>query len=227
MTSTLLFCIAEEAKSVSQLSIDQGHCWAFNRVDASQYSQNSTEFHNQFIPRAMREVSPEKDTPRVYYLVESKVCPDSSKGFKCQLQDGEPFESEFIGASQEECQNWAKRNWDDVNFIQENIIAIADERSARDGTLLLSYYCSTAEHAQLEFEGWGFLPPRSDTWYDFRIEPRGSDDLHTDLFFAPIETAYPTYFGRPEKFTNDAGVFDVSKASLYVSGIDSEQEDEL
>jgi hypothetical protein len=175
----------------------------------------------------MREISPEDSCPPIYYLVESKVCLDRSTGFKSQLQDGEPFGSEFIGASKEECQSWAKSNWNDVNFISKNIIAIADERSARDGTLLLSYYCSTSENAQLEFKGWGPLPPKSDTWYDFRIEPVGSDDLHTDLFFAPIETAYPTYFGHPEKFTNKTGVFDVFKANKYVAGMDSEQEDEL
>jgi hypothetical protein len=79
----------------------------------------------------------------------------------------------------------------------------------------------------LELEGWGPLPPKNDTWYDFRIESVGSDDLHTDLFSAPIETAYPTYFGRPEKFTNEAGVFDVFKANNHVAGMDSEQEDEL
>lgn len=175
----------------------------------------------------MREISPEENCPPIYYLVESKVCLDSRTEFKSQLQDGEPFGSEFIGASKEECQNWARSNWDDVNFISKNIIAIADERSARDGTLLLSYYCSIGEDAQLELEGWGPLPPKNDTWYDFRIESVGSDDLHTDLFLAPIETAYPTYFGRPEKFTNEAGVFDVFKANNHVAGMDSEQEDEL
>lgn len=40
--------------------------------------------------------------------------------------------------------------------------------------------------------------------------------------WATRDTAYPIYFGRPEKFTDESGVFDVFKAIPYVNGEESD-----
>ncbi|GFG23821.1 hypothetical protein IFM61606_03712 [Aspergillus udagawae] len=141
MTRTLFFCIAEEAKP--------------------------------FVPKALREFSTDPDNPPLlYYLVESRDCPSTGEGFRMRLQDGESFESDFINASKEECQNWALDKWLQpikFNFIEQSIIAIADERSPQDGTLLMSFYFGEDE-PPMEFNGYGPLPPKGNTWYDFRIQ---------------------------------------------------------
>jgi len=44
---------------------------------------------------------------RIFYLVELRTCPTSREGFKEQLAENEAFETEFIGASPQDCQKWA------------------------------------------------------------------------------------------------------------------------
>ena len=109
----------------------------------------------------MRGFSTEDNDHPLYDLVESNVCPDRREGVKIELQDGEPFHSDFIGASKEQCKNWALEKWYQakVKFIEPNVIAIADERSARDGFLLMSFYYPevSQEEPTFEFDGWG--PP--------------------------------------------------------------------
>jgi hypothetical protein len=177
----------------------------------------------------LREYSTEKDAPPLYYLVESNICPDKREGFRIELQDGETFNSDFINASKEQCQNWALDKWYQakVKFIEPNVIAIADERSARDGTLLMSYYYPevSPEEPTFEFNGWGPLPPKANTWYDFRIDHRAADDFHGSLLWFSRESAYPIYFGCPEKFTDETGVFDVFKAVKYMNGEDSDEDE--
>lgn len=175
----------------------------------------------QLVPKIMHEYSLEQRLP-LYYLVESNICPDDSDGFKTLLQDGEPFKSDFIGASKEQCQNWALEQYKKYNFIEQNLIVIADQRSAQDQTLLVSFYYPEVcpEEPTLEFDDWGPLPPKANVWYDFRVHHRGIDEIYTSLLWAPQDSAYATYFGRPEKFIDEAGVFDVFKANSYVCGDD-------
>lgn len=72
-----------------------------------------------------------------------------------------------------------------------------------------------------EFDAWDVYPPKANTWYDFRIDHRAADGFHGSLICSIV---YPTYFGRPEKSTDEAGVFDVLKAALYVNGEVSEED---
>lgn len=140
----------------------------------------------QFMPKAMREFCTREESPPLYYLVESNICPDHKDGFKIELQDGEPFGSDFIGASKEQCQIWAQENWREVNFIEQNVITIVDQRSARDGTLLLSFYFPEVDPKEptLGFDQWGQLPANANTWYDFRIDHRGADEIYGALMWA-------------------------------------------
>ncbi|GIJ84579.1 hypothetical protein Asppvi_003426 [Aspergillus pseudoviridinutans] len=171
-----------------------------------------------FVPKALREFSTDpEDPPFLYYLVESKDCPSTREGFRTRLQDGESFESDFINASKEECQKWALDKWLQpikFNFIEQSIIAIADERSAQDGTLLMSFYFGedAPDEPPMEFNGYGPLPPKGNTWYDFRIHHNAAQLFHASVLFTEPDILFPNYFGRPDKFTDETGVFDVLKA---------------
>ena len=76
----------------------------------------------------------------MFFLVESKTMPSHLDGLKKVLQENEPFESAFINASEEQCKSWALEKQFEVNFIEQNIIGIADARTAGDGTMLMSRY---------------------------------------------------------------------------------------
>jgi hypothetical protein len=41
---------------------------------------------------------------RVFYLAQSRVCPTSYEELKERLEENEPFETDFIGVSEEDCQ---------------------------------------------------------------------------------------------------------------------------
>jgi hypothetical protein len=159
----------------------------------------------------------------MFYLVESHVCPSNYEGFKLELKDDETFETDFIGASEQDCQKWALEKQFQVNFIEQDIIAIVDARSARDDTLLIQYYARELDpldppEPALEFGEFGVLP--RNTWYDFRIDYKGADWVHIHLMYGPIDSVYPTYFGRKEELTDERGVFNVAKAEHLVRGED-------
>ncbi|EAW18465.1 uncharacterized protein NFIA_084170 [Aspergillus fischeri NRRL 181] len=215
MTRTLFFCIADEAKPVSQSVFNEGR----HSGSVSGWAEElEADCDYQFVPTALRESSTKpEDPPFLYYLVESKDCPSTGEALRTRLQDGESFQSDFINASKEECQDWALDKWLQpvkFNFIEQSIIAIADERSARDGTLLMSFYFgeSAPDEPPIEFNGYGPLLPKGNTWYDFRIRHNAAQLFHTSLLFTEPDIFFPNYFGRPEKFTDEAGVFDVLKA---------------
>ncbi|PVH95934.1 hypothetical protein DM02DRAFT_536308 [Periconia macrospinosa] len=187
MTRTLLFCTAEEAKPV-------------------RYS------HLICIRGILKAAEHE------FWLLESQECPSDSSGLKSQLADDETYDaSAFIGASEEDCQAWYQRHVDKVNFIEEESIAIADARTARDGTILIQYY---QEVEGEECPPFGVLPPKADTWYDFRIRPEHTARLLANLSHVASDVSFPRYFGRKEEFTDENGVFDPEKADREVLGDD-------
>ena len=160
---------------------------------------------------------------RIFYLVESHVCPSDREGFKTELKDDETFETDFIGASEQDCQKWVLEKSFQVNFIDQDILAIADARSARDDTLLIQYYAREMDPPEpfLEFPEFGILPRENNIWYDFRIDYKGAASVYIDLTMCePMETIYPTYFGLKEELTDERGVFNVTKARRFVIGED-------
>lgn len=155
----------------------------------------------------------------MFYLVESRTCPDTPEGFKEELQDDETFESDFIGDSWQDCQNWLLQNQVQHNFIEQDFIAIADARSATDNTLVVQFYGRELDPEEpVEFEGFGVLPREPNTWVDWRIEPQGAGQVWTSLFFGAIERTYPVYLGRKEELTDANGVFNVVEAQRLVRG---------
>ncbi|EEP77045.1 predicted protein [Uncinocarpus reesii 1704] len=156
------------------------------------------------------------DDVRCFYLVESNVCPASREGFKTKLQEDEYFESDFINASEEQCKSWALEKEFQVNFIEQDLIAIVDARSARDETILMCHYNYLRDPGDgLEFGDFGVLPREPNVWYDFRIDYRGAHMVCVALHYVPPDLSYPAYFGCKEKFTDEHGVFDVQKALRY------------
>ncbi|KAF4631517.1 hypothetical protein G7Y89_g6618 [Cudoniella acicularis] len=153
----------------------------------------------------------------IFYLVETHTCPSRSKEFKQELEDDETFETEFIGASEQDCQKWALEKQYQVNFIEQNIIAIADARSARDSTISIQSY---NDGTPLEFGRYGVLPREHDTWYDFRIDHKKATEVFISLQEGDQEIVYPVYFGHKEELTDEHGVFDVDKAERFVEGED-------
>lgn len=77
-----------------------------------------------------------------------------------------------------------------------------------NGTLLMGVYYPEIdpEEPTFEFDAWGRFPPKANTWYDYRIDHRAADELHGSLMWSSRDTAYPIYCGRPERFTDEAGV---------------------
>ncbi|KAF2272144.1 uncharacterized protein EI97DRAFT_386432 [Westerdykella ornata] len=151
------------------------------------------------------------------YLVQSHNLPKDKSGFKTDLKEGEDFETEFIGTSLQNCQKWTLEKQFQVNFIQQNFPAIADERTSRDGTILMQCYKKDlGEDGELEFPPYGILPKERDTWYDFRIDPKGSFRLTAALFATEPDVIYPTDFGRKEELTDEYGVFNIIAANRAV-----------
>ncbi|KAJ5623191.1 hypothetical protein N7490_011796 [Penicillium lividum] len=135
----------------------------------------------------------------------------SYKDFRRRLNDDEPFESPFINASKEQCQQWAIENWKTHDFIGHDI-GIADERTARDGTLLMSVW----KQSSINFEDCEPVPPKAPAWYDFRVH-------HTAIFIflADVQEGEPDSVGRiyyhyPEKLTDEAGAFDPLKVETVL-----------
>ncbi|KAF2275746.1 uncharacterized protein EI97DRAFT_434150 [Westerdykella ornata] len=152
------------------------------------------------------------------YLVQSRNLPNDRSGFKMLLNEGEDFETEFIGASPEECQKWTREKSVQVDFIHQYVLVIADERTSRDGTILVQWFNEDlGDEEPLEFPPYGVLP-KTNTWYDFRIDPKAFFRLFAALESTSPDVAYPTYYGRKDELTDENGVFDVIKAVRTIVG---------
>lgn len=133
------------------------------------------------------------------------------------MGDDEAFGDGFIGASVQSCQNWALEVQFQDKSIEQDVIAVADARTARDGTISIQVYF---RDVSIEFPGYGTLPPRCNTWYDFRVDYRGSVEVIRQLYFGPPDSVYPVYFARKKELVDENGVFDVKRATRMASGID-------
>lgn len=142
-----------------------------------------------------------------------------------ELHEGEPIHSPFIGASEDQCESWALARQGDVNYLVTDILAIADARTAQDGTILVCYYRS--EPVEDDFPEWGGpLPPRQNTWYNWRVTPEGADEVILSLTFGD-EPTLPTFFGMKKQLTDENGIFDTEKAASYMMGKDPETGEHL
>jgi hypothetical protein len=142
-----------------------------------------------------------------FSLVESKECPSERSGLKTKLADGEDFDTAFSSVT--DCQNFILENQDTAMFIEPNIAGIADARTAKDGTILMTWY---RESEGENCRPYGVLPPKADSWWDFRIRPEQAHIVLAYLSFVASDVSFPLYFARKEEFTDENGVFDAVKA---------------
>lgn len=160
-----------------------------------------------------------------FYVVESHVCPENYDGKTCPkaregfrtelLQDDEIFDTDFIGASVEDCQKWLQEKQPSHNFMVDDLLFIADARSAKDDTILVKDY----HEEGIDFpEPLGLLPPEGNTWYEFRIHYKDADEIWNHLCFQEPDMAYPIYYQRKGEVTDENGVFSVSKAQAIILG---------
>jgi hypothetical protein len=186
----------------------------------------------QFVREVLALSDPEEDEDPlpIFYLVESRTCPADGTGFKQRLADQQAFESEFIGASAEECEQWEREQTSETNFIVHGLIAIADAQSAKDGTLLISSYQwedpepEEDEEDDAPFPPFGHLPPRdkANTWWHYRVKPEHVYWTLLDLGeFGVLEASLP-YYGYKDRITDEHGIFDTAKARRIMFGEDPE-----
>ncbi|KAF2871422.1 hypothetical protein BDV95DRAFT_618837 [Massariosphaeria phaeospora] len=172
-----------------------------------------------FIHKILAVNKQDEESCKTFFLVESQDFPKHNRAFKESLKANEDFETEFVGASEQECRNWAREHQKHGEFIEHNIVAIADSRTAKDSTISLPVY---KEHDQCKFEGYGILPPTPNAWYDWRVNAQGAAKVLIHLRYGPMETGWPTYFARKAELTDEDGVFDVTKADRVVCDQDTE-----
>ena len=144
------------------------------------------------------------------------------------MGDNETFETDFIGASAEDCQQWAQANAPQVKFMAPDLITIADARSAQDGTILIQVYQAEVPPYEDEREEdlplTAKLPPRdkSNTWWSYRVDFQDAPCALLDLGEFGIPEAAVPYYGYKDRLTDERGVFNVAKAKRITLGEDPE-----
>ncbi|KAH9894577.1 hypothetical protein F4778DRAFT_279919 [Xylariomycetidae sp. FL2044] len=170
-------------------------------------------------PEAVRVM--DKRNRKPYFLVESREVdapgnPRDQSIFKSEIKDGDEIASKFIGAHDDECQSWALQQMDRFKFIEQNIIAILDQQSSRDHSLLIKYYHHGPGFEFPDFDGP--LPNKPGEWHAFRVRYDDVFQLQADLMFCAPDVTFPVYFGRKEELTDGNGVFDVKRANRIAIG---------
>ncbi|KAJ9658778.1 hypothetical protein H2198_003526 [Neophaeococcomyces mojaviensis] len=145
----------------------------------------------------------------MFDLVESKDGPDDDRRGQRGLPDHERFETDFIGASEQDCRQWALQQQGRDNRIQQDIIAIADRQSADDETLSIQRY---KREPGVELPGSGTLPQALNTWYSFRVRYLDARTVYAALSFTEPDVVDAVYYGQKEELTDARGIFDVAKA---------------
>ena len=163
----------------------------------------------------------------MFWLVESRICPAEYKGFKHELGDGETFETEFIGASEEDCQKWGRENSVKANVVNPALIAIADARTAKDQTLLIQLYHSPGLLTPEDMLSWpeiGEIPPsdKENTWWSYRVSFKDAPEAILALGPEGIDENDFPYYGLKDRLTDENGVFNVVKAGRIALGEDYE-----
>ncbi|KAI1860811.1 uncharacterized protein JN550_011273 [Neoarthrinium moseri] len=145
-----------------------------------------------------------------FALAESREGPAENGIFKNKTREGATVETDFIGAPEQDCRVWGQEQMQRWNTIDKGLLAIADQRTARDETISLQFFNEDSD--DLEFDGYGKLPAENQKWYNFRVKYADSFQIYAALTEGAIDVVYPTYFGRQQELTGEDGVFDVERA---------------
>lgn len=197
----LLFCTAQEAKLVSALCLTN-----VSSADKSDV---------QVVPEIM--ATEQSQGIDLFVLAQSRNHDQAQQNLIVELKDGETFETDFIGAREVDCQSWAQTQILLDKSLDNELIAIVDQRSALDKTIIMQFF---NQKPGLDFPPYGILPPKENVWYSFRIPYKDAFTLVAALTATAFDVAYPIYFGRKEEFINEQGVFEVHKAEIAAAGKD-------
>ncbi|KAH7350240.1 hypothetical protein BKA66DRAFT_613930 [Pyrenochaeta sp. MPI-SDFR-AT-0127] len=154
----------------------------------------------------------QKACPTLGFSSSPKRTPKTPQSFKKKLEDEDTIESDFIGASEEDCQEWLLNEQDQVNFMEFDILFIADARSANEDTLLAKVY----KRQQIVYGHGKKLPPRPYSWYEFNINFKEAWMLHSDVNFGPASAVDPVYYERKIEAVDENGLFSVVEADRLI-----------
>ncbi|KAJ9663319.1 hypothetical protein H2198_000836 [Neophaeococcomyces mojaviensis] len=155
----------------------------------------------------------------MFQLVESRDGPGEHQPCRTVLTENESFETDFIGASEQDCREWALQRQFQNKTFEQDLIAIVDQQSALDETISLQCY---KREPGIELPKHGVLPRKLNQWYTFRVVYTEVNQAYTHLESVVPEIVYPVYFGRKDELTNERGVFDIAKAlELCLRGPDA------
>lgn len=143
-----------------------------------------------------------------YWVVESSNGPSKDQHCRRTIADNATIQSDFIGASTQDCQKWALEKQSQDKAVEQDIFVIADERSTRDDTIMVTYYARTA----WDFGGPERVPKESNKWYDFRVPYTEAETVKVAMHYVNPDVCYPIFFGRKEEMTDEHGVFNATKA---------------
>lgn len=141
-------------------------------------------------------------------MVESSEGPSKDNHCRRTIADNETIQSDFIGASAQDCQKWTlEKQFQDL-AVEQDIFVIANERSTRDDTVLVQVYPRTA----WDFGGPERVPKESNKRYDFRVHHTEARTVNVAMHYVNPDICYPVFFGRKEEMTDEHGIFDAAKA---------------
>ncbi|GAM91297.1 hypothetical protein ANO11243_093450 [Dothideomycetidae sp. 11243] len=161
----------------------------------------------------MTETPPRVTTAGRYHLVETRTVPpktEDKEQFRQALDPDEHFVSEFIGASEEECRNWAiaNRGQIDQRIGIVNCVVI-DAYGGQTETLL---YQRHIWETSMRWEFWGILPAIDAVWESWRTRYQDCNLASTALETMHSPNVYPAFFALRDQLTDEDGVFDADNA---------------
>ena len=110
---------------------------------------------------------------------------------------------------------------EDLNTMEENLIYVADERSAKYGTL--AAYVYSDEPIMLGPNEDQPMPPEANTWYEFRVKYQDAMAVQNHYIAGEPGDAWPILFGPKDKIMDKNGVLDAKKLQHLVDDGDEEE----
>ncbi|KAI0506266.1 hypothetical protein F5B22DRAFT_650824 [Xylaria bambusicola] len=161
-----------------------------------------------FVPKILASEQAQGIYP--YALVESSQGFQPGQPYRDQLRKDDTFNTDFIGASINDCGAWALSKENNKYLYTDTIITV-DALSVEDETVTLWVY---PLHQDAPFLRRDQEP---EIWYPFRVHYTKLWPLLVEFLDMgrPADT-YGTLFMRNEEFTDANGVFDFDKANEII-----------
>ncbi|KAH9895475.1 hypothetical protein F4778DRAFT_747007 [Xylariomycetidae sp. FL2044] len=150
------------------------------------------------------------DDTSPFGLVESRTLPERKEGaFKDRVADIDSFQTEWIDASEKDCQLFCEQAKEKKHPVFLTLI-IADKRGAQDDTVLVQHKAGPG--IDLDEQGRLPLPEQEGKWQSFRVDWTKAHTAYTHLHYCRPAAVYPMYYKTKDEITDKKGVFDVDKA---------------